>query len=98
MLGRSAAALGDPNLLARSFGVSLVVMVVLDLAVIPLAGLYGAASVSLISSIAGLIVCIRTYRSNGVSVTELLPRPSDFADVGRGLLRVLSPAIAEPSR
>ncbi len=97
MLGRSAAALGDPNLLARSFGVSLVVMVVLDLALIPVAGLYGAATVSLTSSIAGLIVCIRTYRANGVRLPELLPRPGDFADVGRGLRRVLSPTIAEPS-
>lgn len=97
MLGRSAAALGDPNLLARSFAVSLGVMVVLDLGLLPVAGLYGAASASLGSSVAGLIVCIRAYHANGLNLSDLLPRPSDCADVGRGLLRLRSPAIAEPS-
>lgn len=91
MLGRSAAALGDPALLARSFGVSLTAMILLDLAAVPLAGLPGAAGVSAASSALGFAYCVYSLRQHGVRFSALIPRSDDFREVQRQLLSLWRP-------
>lgn len=79
---RAESARGRPRILLRSFGVSLVVMLIADLALIPRLGLMGAAAASVLSSAVGLAVVIRS--DGGGSRTtpgarEFLPRWPDLA-------------------
>lgn len=78
-VARGIAALGSPALLFRSFGVTVVAMVLLDLALIPLFDLTGAAIGSAAATCLGLAVCFRHIRHEGISLTEMMPRISEVA-------------------
>jgi O-antigen/teichoic acid export membrane protein len=77
-LGRAAAARGRPNQLLFSFGMSLGVMVALDLALIPIANTVGAALAAAVSYAIGAGVALRGYRRTGGGLIELLPRLRDI--------------------
>jgi O-antigen/teichoic acid export membrane protein len=85
ILARALAAWGHPRLLAVSFTVSVVVMAGLDVALIPLLGIIGAAIASSISSIVGLMICVRAFRreTRGLGRDEvgLVPRLTDLRDI-----------------
>lgn len=83
LLCRAAAARGAPLVYFRSFGVSLLCMVALDLIFIPRWGLIGAALASVSSGIFGLAECARYYRAQVevVSLRSYLPGPADFVSL-----------------
>ena len=78
MLARAAASRGNPALLLRSFGLTLVSMIALDFALIPELELIGAAIASLTGNLLGLLVCTRHYSRHGLSARDLIPSGSDF--------------------
>ena len=83
LLCRAAAARGAPIVYFRSFGVSLLCMIALDLILVPRWGLIGAAFASVSSGILGLAECARYYRAQ-VEVSSLrpyLPGPADFVSL-----------------
>lgn len=85
---RSESARGRPGVLLRSFGITLVVMVVLDVVLIPDFGIVGAATASMLGSMIGLAVVVFTPRArDAITPTPrgLLPRFSDFTAVASGL-------------
>jgi O-antigen/teichoic acid export membrane protein len=77
-LARATAALGDPRLLLSSFGTALVVMLALDALLVPTAETTGAAAASAVGSVAGLAVCLRHLRAQGLGPAQLIPGPEDF--------------------
>ncbi len=79
-LARAWAARGRTGLLPRSFATSLGAMLALDLLLVPDHGAMGAAVASVVGSIAGLGVCLRTYRrwEESFSLTDLVPGRSDL--------------------
>jgi O-antigen/teichoic acid export membrane protein len=94
MLARALAARGDPNLLVRTYGLTLVVMVALDFLLIPVFGIIGAAVASSISALAGLALCVVRYKRDGITGSEMIPRWADCV----ALLRTLRSIAAEPAR
>ena len=87
LLCRAQAALARPSLLLASFGASLLVMAILDVLLIPVLGLEGAALAALAGPVAGLLVAIAVSKARPL---DLVPRPRDFARLGtelRSLLR-----------
>ena len=80
ILARARAARGAPGLMLASFAVSVVVMLLLDLVLIPAAGVAGAACASVVGTALGLGVCLRTYRKRGFGLgfAELVPHAQDF--------------------
>lgn len=81
-LTRGAAARGDSRAVLQSFGVTLVVMLVLDFLLIPFAGLIGAALAAGAANTAGLItVVVRLRRKIGLDPRALMPRPTDFVEL-----------------
>lgn len=62
LMARARTALGRTRLQLYAYGSTLVVMIVLDLLLIPVWGIMGAAAASTISPATGLIVCIAAYR------------------------------------
>lgn len=96
-LARAVASRGSPELLLHSFGLSLILMVGLDFALMPPFDLVGAAVASAVSSLAGLMLCIRHYhRNEALPLSALRPRASDLpeliADSSR-LFRTLPSAL-----
>lgn len=91
ILARGAAARGRPRLLVESFGASVTAMIALDLFLIPLAGVNGAALGSSLSSVIGLLVCLAgSRRAFGPSVEwSLMPRIDDLRFLGETLARTL---------
>lgn len=90
-LARPVGARGRPNLLVVSYGISLVTMVGLDFALIPMLGLPGAALASAASNLLGLIPCLVFYRQReGVALAALLPRFRDLTELIDGTIRTLS--------
>lgn len=92
LLCRAAAARGRPGLLLRSFGLGLVVMVALDLALVPRFGLTGAAIGSVAGPAAGLVLCLRAYRNASwwsLPLRQLLPRSSDLRALATQSLALL---------
>jgi O-antigen/teichoic acid export membrane protein len=77
ILVRVATARGYPRLSVLSFTASVAVMVLLDLALIPPFGTVGAAIASCLGGMAGLLICLRHHRAQGIRLPELLPRPAD---------------------
>ena len=79
ILARAWAARGRPMLLLISFLCSVVVMLGLDLLLLPLWGLAGAAVASVTGSLGGLVVCVVAYRrsSVGFRAALLVPRVAD---------------------
>jgi O-antigen/teichoic acid export membrane protein len=87
ILSRSSAAAGHPGVLIRTFGTSLATMLLLDLLLVPIWGISGAALAATLSSAAGLAVCIAHHRRAFDTVREELayfvPRAADFVGFGR---------------
>ena len=85
VLARAAAARGNPQLLVRSFALSLAVMLVLDFATIPWGGIDAAAVSSAVASLAGVAVCLHYWVRQSGSwarvASQLVPRPADVRDV-----------------
>jgi stage V sporulation protein B len=83
VLCRARSARGDGGLLLRSFGASVVGTVVLDVALIPMWGIVGAAVASSLASAIGLAVALASYRRrDGIGAVELLlPRRPDVAEL-----------------
>ncbi len=79
ILARAWAARGQPSLLLKALVVTVATMVVLDLVLIPIWGLVGAATASIVASLTGLVMCLFSYRSRQEHFTAraLIPRPSD---------------------
>jgi O-antigen/teichoic acid export membrane protein len=81
LLARSAAARGWPWLLASSFGLSLVVMLALDVVLIPPYGIIGAALASSVAPVCGLAVCVTWYHrrwGDAIRFLDLLPCLADL--------------------
>lgn len=84
VLCRANAARGRPASLLLSYGCSLAVMVVLDVALIPPWGLAGAATASVASALIGLIVVLGSYRrafGPDAALLRFAPRAADFMTV-----------------
>lgn len=62
ILCRSQAARGRPNLQVRGFSTSLIAMCLIDIGLIPLVGILGAALGSMLGSLVGLVQCLIAYR------------------------------------
>lgn len=80
LLCRARAARGDTGLLFSSFGFSVVAMIALDLVLIPLLGITGAALASIVAPLAGLVVCWVSFRRafGQIRLVEYLPGWKDF--------------------
>jgi O-antigen/teichoic acid export membrane protein len=92
ILARAWAARGRPYLLLWSFLFTVLTMLVLDLVLIPVWGLAGAAGASIAASAGGLAICLGAYRRNGgpFQASSLLPRSEDLRFLfahGREMLR-----------
>ena len=84
LLARAAAARGAPRLYFASFGTSLAVMILADLALIPPWGIVGAATASVLAAAAGLIVCAAALMRQDdwdLDVRRLVPSWSDVHDL-----------------
>jgi O-antigen/teichoic acid export membrane protein len=81
VLARASAARGNPGLLIRSFGVSLVVMLTLDIVTVPGWGTTAAAMAASVGPLAGLIVClaayVRLFGSRTAAAKLLVPNRKD---------------------
>lgn len=94
-LGRILAAdlkgRGRPGLVSWSSLLMVVATVVLDLALIPVLGIEGAALASLIAYAAGAVALMMAFRSvGGGRLTALVPRPADVRDMAALATRTLS--------
>jgi O-antigen/teichoic acid export membrane protein len=92
VLCRSRAARGRPRLLVTSYGVSIVVMLSLDVWLIPRFHLSGAALASIASSAAGCTIALGDHRRNfqGFRLRHfLVPTMTDAAEVVRALQRIV---------
>ena len=91
ILSRALAARGETGPIIRSFATNVIGMAALDLTLIPAFGVVGAALASVGGSLAGLAMCLRTYRRRDpdLHLRALLPTAQDvrdlFSDV-RGLV------------
>jgi len=85
LLSRSLASRGDPSLLVRSFMLNLVTMAAADIVLVPVAGVLGAALGAFIAALAGLTLCLVTYRRRGVPLRAFLPVRADLLRI-RGLM------------
>lgn len=83
VLGRAAAAADRPTLLARSYLLTLVVMLVLDAFLIPSLGLSGAGIASALAPLSGLVLLLRWYHLGGGEFAALVPRSGDVHDLFR---------------
>jgi len=63
--------------LCTSFGVSLIVMVVLDIVLVARHGELGAAVAAVCGTVAGLIVVVHSYRRDGWDWQSFRPRADD---------------------
>jgi O-antigen/teichoic acid export membrane protein len=85
LLARGFAASNEPNLTVLSLTLSVVVMCGLDLILIPLFGLVGAAAASVLAPAVGLVPCLRRFARDD-SLRDLLPRWDETVQLtGRGL-------------
>ena len=84
LLARGAAARGQPWTLLCSFGASLIVMLLLDLLLIPVAGMVGAALAATLASLAGLATCVLLlmyYDEISIRISDLLPGVEDLREM-----------------
>lgn len=80
-LARALAAEGRPRMLLGSFTLSLLTMVTLDLLLIPVWGLSGAAIASAIGNFLGILFCMHVFRAQGATRREFIPTAGDVVDV-----------------
>lgn len=92
ILCRAAAARGRPGLLLKSFLLGLAVMSGLDLLLIPVAGITGAALAGVAGPFAGLLLCLWSYHRSPVwsgDLPALVPRFADFNAFARRSLQLV---------
>lgn len=92
LLSRAWAARGHPSLLMASFGLSLGVMVGLDLLAVPRFGIMGAAGVSVLAPALGLGLCFWTYHRSPDwphPLVAFFPKMGDLRAAGHEALRHL---------
>lgn len=91
-LARAEAARGSPRTLFVSFGASLVIMILGDLALIPRWGLWGAALASSLAAFAGLLLCVKRLGRGEWQLVwhDLVPRWTDVLELFRILKKVTS--------
>lgn len=90
LLCLSASAQERPWIYFRSFGSSLIMMVVLDLILVPRIGTTGAAIGFVLATIFGSAICVDWYRRHrGLRVRDLIPRSGDAREVA-GIIRTLA--------
>ena len=92
ILARAWAARGRPALMVVSFLTSVVAMLLLDLLLMRMWGMVGAAVASVMASLLGLLVCLLAYRRSGEGFRAalLVPRVADVRFLvghGREMLR-----------
>lgn len=84
LLCRASAAMERPGILWRSFGLSLGVMLALDLALIPRLDVHGASLASAVSALAGLTFAgasyLRMHRGR-LRLTDLIPGVKELAEL-----------------
>jgi O-antigen/teichoic acid export membrane protein len=90
LLARGFAAAGEPNLTLVSLTLNVVVMCGLDLVLIPLFGLAGAAAASVLAPAAGLAPCLRRFARDD-SLRDLAPRWRESVQLAGRSLRSLPP-------
>ena len=83
ILSRSLAARGETGPMIRFFAANVLVMAALDLLLIPVLGVVGAALASVGGSMAGLALCLATYRkrSPDLRLGALIPTRRDAEDL-----------------
>jgi O-antigen/teichoic acid export membrane protein len=85
ILSRACAARGNPKLLFYSYGLSLIIMLILDFTLIPIFNIEGAAVAASISSIVGFNVCLAYYKKiigrDNISLKDFLPQVTDFTSL-----------------
>lgn len=99
ILARAAAARGRTKLKLQSFGLTVLVLLVVDLILIPPFGLAGAAVASLIAASSGFLVCLVDFkRSAGhqLRIAALFPRLADFRLVAEFARSLFTATPAEP--
>ncbi len=99
LLCRAWAARGRPWLLMTSFGISLALMIGLDLLAVPRFGIVGAATVSVIAPAVGLAISLYAYRRSPTwphPIVAFLPRIDDFRAVGSEALKLLRAKESSP--
>lgn len=99
ILARALTARGSTGLKVRSFVVSLVLMVALDVILIPGFGMTGAAVASVVAATAGLAICVRTFQrlsKGSVSFRDFAPSMEDarllvgfVRSLGRGQVGIM---------
>ncbi len=94
VLTRSVAARGSPEVVARSWSATVVVMVVLDVLLVPGLGALGAAIGWGVATVIGVAICVHHYvaEADARSVSDLVPRPADLSE-GVRLIRSLVGAL-----
>lgn len=91
LLARAAAATGRSVIAFSSLGVTVASMLLFDVLLIPALGLQGAALGSVLANVCGLSVGLYWYRSRMKKpLSGLLPRASDFIELGRFALRLVA--------
>lgn len=92
LLVRARTARGVTTLQLFSYTTTLLTMVILDLLLIPIMGIEGAAIASVIASALGLAVCIGNYRplirSHGLPWRRFIPALDDFRFVSHSVTRL----------
>lgn len=88
-LCRAWAARGNPGVLFRSFAITTVVMLALDLLLIPHFGTTGAACASLLGSAAGCVYTLAVWIRGGGKASALIPRSDDVRETLSVLTNVL---------
>ena len=99
LLCRASAAQGNPGLVFYSFGVSLLVMLLFDYALIPLLGIVGAAIAAMIGPAIGLAVCLILYcrkAGHALRLAEFLPCVNDFRFLAASVMRAVSNEKSRP--
>ncbi len=89
ILARGVAATARPGLLLESFGLGVCVMVVIDLMVVPSAGILGASLGWTASAMVGLAWCLRAYSRLGIGLAGLRPVSADIPRLARMAKRAI---------
>jgi O-antigen/teichoic acid export membrane protein len=90
VLARAWSARGRSSLVLTSFLLSVVTMLLLDLILIPLWGLVGAALASVAGSTAGFAWCVVAYHRRGeIGLVDLVPRWSDVRSLSDEIASLL---------
>ena len=95
ILSRAAAAHANPTLTARSSGVTVIVMVGMDAALVPLIGIDGAGVGWCVAASAGLLVCTVHYGRIGGArrLKTFVPTARDISETAIGIRGLLGAVL-----